>query len=322
MIDHVLAGLKLEFGSIKRADTQTPIRRISTGSPVLDQKIGGGIPCGRMTTLIGDPSTGKTTLCLSIAEQVHRTGKDVLWIDTEHKWDAQYATTLGLDLTRVWLSTSSIEENIKVIEQKVTARGPVGLIVWDSIAQSVSQSGFAKEATEGGFAAARAAAFSQHWPRMLSRLEAADIPIVCTNQWRMKGIGGTIPAWRDQFGGFTIKYVPTLIISLDKATVNHRGDIPVSQSVTFTVRKNQAGQAYQTGIFEIDFDQEAGWYGVSRLGDIFNSALDLGLIQKSGSWYSITIGEKEFKVQGKSSLKYQLGMDEEALTELEKLIFG
>lgn len=320
-IDDIFASAKLEFGSIVRADKLPPIKRLSSGSPALDIKIGGGYPCGRMTTIVGDPSMGKTTLCISAAIEAAKTGK-IVWIDTEHKWDARYAEMQGLDLSKVHIMSSTIEESIDKIKEAAKT-GELALVVWDSLAQGISKRAMAKEATESAFAAAESAAYAHHWPKMLDVLEKHEVPLICTNQWRIKGIGNNSGhTWRDQYGGYTVRYTPTLIIALDKVKVNERGDIPVGQSVTFIVKKNQAGQAYTTGVFEIDFDEEAEMYGISKTGDLLNIALDLGYVVKSGSWYKLEIdGVGDIRSQGKSQFKYDLLQNPEILSALEKKVY-
>ena len=292
--EDILKGIKLDYGSIRTGDQIKVTDRLPSGSPALDLKIGGGFPCGRMTTLVGDPATGKTTICLSASRQAAAQGKRVVWIDTEHKWDVRYAELCKVDPNTITLVNSSIEENIFTIERLLVSK-EVGLVVWDSLAQGVSQRALVKDVTQGSFAASESAAYSRHWPRMLSSLEEANVPLLCTNQWRIKGIGGTIPTWRDQYGGQTVRYTPSLIIWLTGSDVQKRGDVPVGLTVKFLIKKSQVSLSATTGVLELDFDEETEQYGVSRAGDLFNLASDMDLVKKSGSWYSLEIEGFEIK---------------------------
>lgn len=319
-LNDILKDMKFDYGSIVRGDSLENPDRLSSGSPALDIALKGGFPCGRQTNIVGDPSFGKTSLCISAAIQSTNQGKEVIWVDTEHKFDRDYAAVQGLDLTKVYIADPSIEEAIDFILTACQA-SDLGLVVWDSLAQGVSKRALAKDVSDGSFAASESAAYSRHWPRLAQAIKNKNIPLVCTNQWRTKGIGSpTGRTYRDQYGGNTIRYTPSVIIWLEKAKINERAGVPVGQSVEFFIKKSQVSQPYIHGTFEIDFDEEVGWYGVSRSGDLVNMAIDLGLIKKSGSWFSLELGEYAIKSQGKSAFKFDLMATDGAMDSLEREI--
>lgn len=316
-VHDILSRFKLANGFVTGGDDAPPVLRLPTGSPSLDRALGGGIPKGMITTVVGEPSMGKTTLCISTAIQAQRAGKHVIWHDTEYKMNGDHAIRQGFnpDLASIIRSTSIEEASDMMIEVLSKKGDDVGLIVWDSIAQSFSMRSMAKTNAEGAMASSEAGAFSRSWPRLQSMLYAKGVPMLCTNQFRIKGIGGSF-TWKDQYGGGIIRYAPAVIIwftGFDKVV---RGDIPRGQQTAFKIQKSQTSTPFLEGKFEIDYDEETGWYGISFVGDLAIMGLDAGVIKKSGAWYSF----EDVKGQGVSNFKNEMMARPDLVEKLRLLL--
>lgn len=323
-VSNILKAYKFASGFAQLGSDVEEIKRLSTGSVSLDKAIGGGLPIGHISVIVGDQSSGKTTVCVSTAIQAQATGKYVIWNDTEFKLDYNHANRQGLDLEKiVVLASTSIEEATdSIIEVLSAASGEIGLIVWDSLAQSFSARSLAKDNLEGAMASSEAAAFSRSLPRLQAALHRSNVPMIATNQWRTKGIGGGGRTYRDQYGGNIIKYVPSVIISLERPEIVKRLEIPIGQQTPFEIKKNHTSAPFSTGKFDIDFDESTGHYGISIAGDLVLLGLETGLIKKSGSWYSIQIGEETFRGQGIANLKMELRDREDIIQYLLQTIMG
>jgi recombination protein RecA len=323
-ISDILSSYKFSSGFAQLASQAQETKRLSSGSVSIDKAIGGGLPMGGITIVAGEQSSGKTTLCVSAAIQAQASGKYVIWNDTEFKLHHHHVARQGLDLERMYvLSSTSIEEaGDFLIDTLTKSSDGIGLIVWDSLAQSFSARSFAKDNLEGAMASSEAAAFTRTLPRVQAALYRSGVPMIATNQWRTKGIGGGGRTYRDQYGGNIIKYVASVIIKLSNVEIVRKLDIPIGQQTSFEILKNHTSAPFSTGKFDIDFDESTDSYGISIAGDLVLLGLEAGLIKKSGSWYSIQIGEETFRGQGVANLKMELRDRSDVVEYLLKTIMG
>jgi hypothetical protein len=234
-----------------------------------------------------------------------------------------HAKRQGLDTSKlIIISATSIEEAVDVMTGlMVDDSNNVGLVIWDSIAQSFSNRALNKTNLEGAMASSEAGSFSRSWPRLQAILQTKEIPMLCTNQWRIKGIGNpTGRTWRDQYGGGIIRYAPSVIIGLTGTEEISRGGIPRGQQTSFRINKSQVSTPYLEGKFEIDYDDEIGWYGVSFIGDLISLAQKAGLVALKGAWYSYQYNETEIKGQGISNFKYKLSQNPDAVKSLVEIL--
>lgn len=308
-------------GTVQLGSQMAQVTRLPIGSPCIDVALDGGIPCGMATTLVGDPNIGKTTLCTSAAIQAQKRGKKVIWIDTEYKLNIGHAIRLGLDPDMMWVANLSIESSIDFVVEIAKSEGDsIGLVVWDSLAQGMSERMLAKDAETGAMASSESLAYSKNWPRLQNILRIYNIPLLATNQWRTKGIGGTGRTYRDQYGGYTVRYTPAVILFLSNPEQIIRKDIVRGQTVNFKVHKSQVSDPYIEGTFEIAYDSETGEYGVSYAGDLIILASNAGLVKKSGSWYEINLDGIVVKSQGIANFKYDLIKTPNALEKLHSIL--
>jgi recombination protein RecA len=324
-IQSILEKYKFSSGFAARGNDAGEVQRLSSGSVSLDKAIGGGLPKGMMTVVAGNQSSGKTTLCVSSAIQAQKRGKWVVWNDTEFKLDLVHAKRQGMDLDKIYTLTSTSIEEATDLLITILNDDPenTGLIIWDSFAQSFSARTLAKDNLDGAMASSEAAAFSRALPRLQAALHRANVPMLATNQWRTKGIGSpTGRTYRAQYGGNILNYAPAIIVNLIDVDIVRKLDVPIGQQTKFEVVKNHTAPPHSIGKFDIDFDHNTNKYGISLAGDLTLLGLDLGLIKKSGSWFSIEIGDETFKAQGLAGLKMELRERSDVINYLLTTIMG
>ncbi len=299
-------------GAIMRlSDSQVvPVEAISTGSLVLDAAIGvGGVPRGRIVEIFGPESSGKTTVCLHIIAEAQKRKGIAAFIDAEHALDVQYAQRLGVDLNNLLLSQPEFGEQALEIVETLVRSGAVDVVVIDSVAAltpRVEIEGEMGDAQVG----LQARLMSQAMRKLSAAIGRSNAVVVFTNQLRSK-IGVLYGNPETTTGGNALKYYASVRIDLRRKDVIKEGTEIVGSRIRFKVVKNKVAPPFKEGEFDILYNE-----GISRLNELIDVGVELGIITRSGSWF--TYGEE--RAQGREALRKLLSEDAALRLRLEQAV--
>ncbi len=269
-------GLK-DFGEVKR---------LLLDHLDFDDLMGGGLPFGRVIELIGDPSSGKSSLALTCCAASQRVGLRAAFIDVEHALDVGYAAELEVNTDELLVSQpSSAEEALEICEMLVRSE-EVGVIVLDSVAMLTT-----KAELDGEMGDAHVASLARLMGKALKKINAAvqksNCIVIFINQYRMN-IGPM--ASKTTPGGRTLPHVASIRMELRKKEVIEKivsGDkVPIGQIVAINMKKNKVGIPYRKGEVTLLFPIEGQKAGFSKVAAIVSRAVEKSIIKKSGSWYN------------------------------------
>ncbi len=281
---------------------------IPTGCMSLDAAIGvGGIPRGRITEIFGPESSGKTTVCLHVIAEAQKKGGLAAFIDTEHAMDVQYAQRLGIDLNNLLLSQPEFGEQALDIVETLVRSGAIDVIVVDSVAALTPRVEIEGEMGDAQMGS-QARLMSQAMRKLNASIGKSRTTVIFTNQLRSK-IGVIYGNPETTTGGNALKFYASVRIDVRRKEVIKEGQQVVGNRVRAKIVKNKVAPPFKEVEFDIMYNE-----GISRLGDMIDIGTEHGIIQKTGSWYTIS-GER---VQGREGVRKLLQEDEAILEALEK----
>lgn len=299
-------------GSIMRLDDKNvvPIDAISTGSLSLDAAIGiGGMPRGRITEIYGPESSGKTTVCLHVIAEAQKEGGIAAFVDTEHALDIQYAQKLGVNVNDLLLSQPEFGEQALEIVETLVRSGAIDVIVIDSVAALTP-----RVEIEGEMGDAQMGSHARLMSQAMRKLNAAigktRCAVVFTNQLRSK-IGVIYGNPEVTTGGNAMKFYASLRIDVRRREILKDGTSIIGNRVRAKIVKNKVAPPFKEVEFDIMYNE-----GISRVGDVLDLAINYGIVERSGSWF--TLGED--RVQGRDALKMLLMEDEVKVAELNRQV--
>ena len=310
-----LANIEKQFGkgAIMRMAEGTEIEDIdtvSTGSLGLDLALGvGGLPRGRIIEVFGPESSGKTTLTLHVIAEMQKLGGTCAFIDAEHALDIQYAKRLGVDVPNLLLSQPDTGEQALEIADALVRSGSVDLIVVDSVAALTPKSeieGDMGEALPG----LQARLMSQALRKLTGSITRTKSMVVFINQIRMKIGGYGNP--ETTTGGNALKFYSSVRLDIRRTGGIKKGDEEIGNETRVKVVKNKVAPPFKQATFDILYGE-----GISRTGEIIDIGSDLGVIEKSGAWYSYN-GQKI--AQGKEKAREYLASNPAVCEEIEQKI--
>ena len=311
-LEEVMKTIRKEFGemSILRLGdaADSSVEAISTGALSLDLALGvGGLPRGRIVECYGHESSGKTTLALHVAANAQKAGGTAAFIDAEHALDPGYARKIGVDLESLIVSQpNSGEEALTICEQLVRS-GAIDVVVVDSVAALTPQAEI-----DGDMGAAhvglQARLMSQAMRKLTSTLAQTKTLCIFTNQVREK-IGVMFGNPETTTGGNALKFYASVRLDIRRVTTLKDGDTPIGNQVRVKIVKNKVAPPFRKAEFEITFGE-----GISHVGEIVDLGVELGIIKKSGSWFSY--GESRLG-QGRDAVKKIIKDNPELSEELE-----
>ena len=298
-------GAIMKLGSERAA---IPIAAISTGSLGLDHAIGiGGLPRGRVVEIYGPEGSGKTTLALTVVAQAQRLGGTAVFIDAEHAFPAEFATTIGVDLDDLHVSQPSTGEEALEIADQLVRSGAVDVIVIDSVAALVPKAEIEGEMGDS-HVGLQARLMSQALRKLTATVAKSNTCIIFINQLRMK-IGIMFGNPETTTGGNALKFYASVRLDIRRiASIKERDDV-VGNRVKVKVAKNKVAAPFKTVEFDIYFDE-----GISRTGEILDMAVEKNLVEKSGTWFSY---KTERLGQGREAARGFLKQHPETMEELE-----
>ena len=284
------------------------IEVISTGCLPLDIALGvGGIPRGRIIEIYGPESSGKTTVALHIAAQAHKMGGVAAFIDAEHALDPVYAHNLGINLDELLVSQPDTGEQALEIAEALVRSGAVDVVVVDSVAALVPRAELEGDMGDS-HVGLQARLMSQALRKLTGAVNKSRTAIVFINQLREK-IGVMFGNPETTAGGRALKYYATVRIDIRRSETLKQGSDMVGNRTKAKIVKNKVAPPFKIAEFDIVFGE-----GISQAGSLVDLGVNLGVIKKSGSWFSYN----EEKIgQGRENAKKYLKNNPEIFAEIE-----
>ena len=302
-------------GSIMKMgdDSVEQVEVIPTGSIALNAALGvGGYPKGRIIEIYGPESSGKTTLAIHAIAEAQKAGGIAAFIDAEHAFDRFYAAKLGVDVDNLWISQPDNGEQALEIAEQLIRSSAIDIIVIDSVAALTPKAEIEGDMGDNKVGL-QARLMSQALRKLTSAISKTNTTCIFINQLREK-IGIMFGNPETTTGGNALKFYASVRLDIRRSTQLKDGEEVIGNQTKVKVVKNKVAPPFRKAEFDIMFGE-----GISRAGEIIDLGADLGIIKKSGSWYSYN----ETKLgQGRDASKQVIQDNPELAEELEGLIFA
>lgn len=314
-LDQVLADIEKQFGkgSVMKlgSENKRDIEVIPTGSLTLDIALGiGGYPKGRIIEIYGPESSGKTTFALHAIAEAQKMGGRVAFIDAEHSLDPQYAAKLGVNIDELLLSQPDNGEQALEICEALVRSGAISIIVIDSVAALVPQAEIEGEMGDA-YVGLQARLMSQALRKLSGVISKTNTVAIFINQLREK-VGVMFGSPEVTPGGRALKFYSSVRLDIRRAEQIKVGNDIVGNKTAVKVVKNKMAPPFKACVVDIMYGE-----GISKEGELVDLASEVGIIEKSGAWYSYN-GER--LGQGKENVKELLKQDAKLRSEVEKKV--
>ena len=286
---------------------------IPTGSIALNAALGvGGYPKGRIIEIYGPESSGKTTLAIHAIAEAQKAGGIAAFIDAEHAFDRFYASKLGVDVDNLWISQPDNGEQALEIAEQLIRSSAIDIIVIDSVAALTPKAEIEGDMGDNKVGL-QARLMSQALRKLTSAISKTYTTCIFINQLSEK-IGVMFGNPETTTGGNALKFYASVRLDIRRATQLKDGEEVIGNQTRVKVVKNKVAPPFRKAEFDIMFGE-----GISRAGEIIDLGAELGIIKKSGSWYSYN----DTKLgQGRDASKQVIQDNPELAEELEGLIFA
>ena len=314
-VEQAISQIERQFGrgSIMKMGEQKilDVPAISTGSLALDLALGiGGVPRGRVMEIYGPESSGKTTLALHISAEAQAKGGMVAFIDAEHALDMGYARKLGVNVDSLLVSQPDTGEQALDIAEILVRSGAIDALVIDSVAALVPRAEIEGEMGDH-HVGLQARLMSQALRKLTATISKSMTCVIFINQIRMK-IGVMFGNPETTPGGNALKFYATLRLDIRRIGAIKEGDQIVGNRTRVKVVKNKIAPPFKEAEFDIIYG-----HGISKEGDILDLGVSLGIVEKSGAWYSFEDGRIG---QGRQNVKAFLAEHKDIRDKISALI--
>ena len=297
-LDTAIAQIEKSFGKgavMRLGDKpEMNVEAIPTGSLALDAALGiGGVPKGRIIEIYGPESSGKTTLALHILAQTQKMGGEVAFVDAEHALDPVYAAALGVDTDSMLVAQPDTGEQALEITDALVRSGAVDAVVVDSVAALTPRAEIEGEMGDT-FVGLQARLMSQALRKLAGTINKTNCVVIFINQLRMK-IGVMYGNPETTTGGNALKFYSSVRLDVRRVESIKEGGNVVGNKTRVKVVKNKVAPPFREAFFDIMYGE-----GIAKWGELVDLAVQLDIVQKSGSWFSM--GDERIG-QGKESVK-------------------
>ena len=315
-LEQALAKITKDFGegSIMKLgkNLNMEIDVISTGSINIDMALGvGGVPKGRIIEIYGAESSGKTTIALHVVAQAQKNNGIVAYIDAEHALDPEYAKALGVDVDELLISQPDYGEQALAIAEMLVNSNAVDLIVVDSVAALVPKAEIDGEMSDQQMGL-QARLMSKALRKLTASLNKSKTTLIFINQIREKIGGFGFGPQTTTTGGKALKFYASVRMEVKKLGNVKQGEEIIGNETLVKITKNKVAPPFKEANFQIMYGK-----GITRIGEIFELALENDIVSKSGAWFSfgdIRLG------QGKENVKSRLENEPDLFGEIEKKV--
>ena len=312
-----LANIEKQFGkgAVMRLGENVTMNvdSISTGSLSLALALGiGGLPKGRIVEIYGPESSGKTTLALHVAAEAQKAGGNAAFIDVEHALDPVYADALGVDIDSLLVSQPDTGEQAMEICEALVRSGAIDVIVVYSVAAMTTRAEIEGEMGDS-HVGLQARLMSQAMRKLTSAIGKTNTIVIFINQLREK-IGVMYGNPETTTGGRALKYYASVRIDVRRVEAIKSGGEVIGNRTRAKVVKNKVAPPFKEAEFDIMFGQ-----GISKMGEMVDIAVKLGIVNKSGAWFSygdIRLG------QGRDNAKEYFKANPALAKEVEDKVFA
>ncbi len=315
-LNAALSQIERQFGkgSVMRMGDGTAVRdieAISTGSLGLDIALGiGGLPKGRIVEIYGPESSGKTTLTLQVIAECQKNGGTAAFVDAEHALDPSYAKKLGVDVDELLISQPDTGEQALEITDMLVRSAAVDVVVVDSVAALTPKAEIEGDMGDSHMGL-QARLMSQALRKLTANIKRSNTLVIFINQIRMK-IGVMFGNPETTTGGNALKFYASVRLDIRRTGAIKKGDDILGNETRVKIVKNKVAPPFKRAEFEILYNE-----GISREGEIIHLAVQMGLIEKAGAWYS----HNQAKIgQGKDNVRQYLKDNPEVAATLEAQI--
>lgn len=285
-----------------------PQEVVSTGSIGLDVALGiGGLPKGRIVEIYGPESSGKTTIATHVIAEAQKKGGMCAIIDAEHAFDSSYAQKLGVDVDNLLISQPDYGEQALEIADRLILSGALDVVVIDSVAALVPKGELEGEMGDSKMGL-QARLMSQALRKLTATIAKTNTICIFINQLREK-IGVMFGNPETTTGGNALKFYASVRLDIRRAAQIKDGDEAIGNRVKVKVVKNKVAPPFRSAEFDIVFGE-----GISKVGEIIDMGVELGIVNKSGSWFSYNSDKLG---QGRDAVKQLLRDNPELSNEIE-----
>ena len=315
-LEVAIAQIEKQYGkgSIMKMDADSiadGIEVISTGCLPLDIALGvGGLPRGRIVEIYGPESSGKTTVALHVIAEAQKAGGTAAFIDAEHALDPIYAQKLGVDIGAMYVSQPDTGEQALEITEQLVRSGGVDIVVVDSVAALTPKAEIDGEMGDA-FVGLQARLMSQALRKLTGVTSKSKTLVIFINQLREK-VGVMYGNPETTPGGKALKFYSSVRLDVRKADAIKSGSDVVGNRTKVKVVKNKVAPPFKTAEFDIVYGE-----GISIFGCLIDAAIEIGVIDKSGSWFSYN-GDKIG--QGKENVKAYFMSHPELADEIDAIV--
>ncbi len=315
-LDKTLQDITKRFGEgaiMKLGDAKSlAVDVIPTGTLSLDLALGvGGIPRGRVTEIYGPEASGKTTICQHIVAEAQKAGGTAAFIDMEHALDPAYAARTGVDIDNLLISQPDTGEQALEIAESLIRSGAVDVIIIDSVAALVPRAEIEGDMGDSHMGL-MARLMSQALRKLSGAIRQTNTSLVFTNQLREK-IGVVFGNPETTPGGRALKFYSSVRLDVRRIQSIKSGTDIIGSRTRVRVVKNKVAPPFRTAEFDIMHDE-----GISKSGDILDLAVEVGVVEKKGSFYYY--GDDTRIAQGRENAKEYLKENPDVALEIEKTI--
>jgi recombination protein RecA len=281
---------------------------ISTGSIGLDVALGiGGLPKGRVVEIYGPESSGKTTLAIHVIAEAQKKGGMCAFIDAEHAFDSNYAQKLGVDIDNLLISQPDYGEQALEIADRLILSGALDVVVIDSVAALVPKGELEGEMGDSKMGL-QARLMSQALRKLTATISKTNSCCIFINQLREK-IGIMFGNPETTTGGNALKFYSSVRLDIRRLAQIKDGDEVIGNHIRVKVVKNKVAPPFRQAEFDIIYGE-----GISKVGEIIDMGVELGIVQKSGSWFSYN---NDKLGQGREAVKQLMTDNPELANEIE-----